>query len=158
MNSKTSILIVEDVNMVAIDLKLRLNKLGYNIVVIANNERDALKITEETTPDLILMDIILKGDLDGIETMQIINELHNIPHIYLTAYYDDKTLERASKTQPYGYITKPYDDIGLYTTIQLALYKHKNMQRFKSFSYLSSGTKIGRYVKRITGKLIRSKP
>ncbi len=149
MTLNTKILIVEDVIIVATDLQQRLEKLGYNIVGIVNNGNDAIKITEETKPDLILMDIILKGDLDGIETVQIINELHNIPHIYLTFYYDDKTLERASKTQPFGYITKPFDDIGLYTAIQLALLKQKNVQQLKN------SLKLLKYIKIITKKIIR---
>jgi CheY-like chemotaxis protein len=149
MTLNTKILIVEDVIIIATDLQQRLEKLGYNIVGIVNNGNDAIKITEETKPDLILMDIILKGDLDGIETVQIINELHNIPHIYLTSYYDDKTLERASKTQPFGYITKPFDDIGLYTAIQLALLKQKNVQQLKN------SLKLLKYIKIITKKIIR---
>jgi len=140
---------VEDVNIVASDLKQRLEKLGYKIVDIVDNGKDAIKVTEETKPDIILMDIILKGDLDGIETIQIINELHDIPHIYLTAYYDDKILERASKTQPYGYITKPFEDIGLYTAIQLALYKHQKLQR------LENSSKIIKYIKTISKKIIK---
>jgi two-component system, response regulator PdtaR len=157
MNSNTKILIVEDIIIVATDLKKRLNKLGYNIVGIADNGRATLKIIEETNPDLILMDIILKGDLDGIETVKIINELHDIPHIYLTAHYDDNTLQRASKTQPYGYITKPFDDIGLHTSIQLALYKHHNMQELKAFQKLKNGSKIVRYIKILTEKIIKPK-
>ena len=145
----TKILIVEDVNIVATDLQQRLEKLGYKIIGIVNNGKDAIKIIEETKPDIILMDIILKGDLDGIETVQIINKLHDIPHIYLTAYYDDKTLEKASKTQPYGYITKPFEDIGLYTAIQLALYKYQRIQQ------LENSSKIVKYMKIISNKIIK---
>ncbi len=123
LNSK--ILIVEDEGIVARDIKHRLETLGYDVVGITGNGKDALNITNEQNPDLILMDIMLTGDLDGIETAKQIHDEYNIPFIYLTAYYDDEILEKASGTQPAGYITKPFNDVGLHAAIQLALYKEK---------------------------------
>jgi CheY-like chemotaxis protein len=120
----SKIFIVEDQIILANDLKLQLENLGYMVVGIAGNGKKAIKKIGEIQPDLILMDIVIRGDMDGIETAQKIRDLYNIPFIYLTAYFDDEILERASKTQPYGYITKPYNEIGLKTAIKLALYKH----------------------------------
>ena len=127
VNSK--IFIVEDQIILANDLKLQLEKLGYMVVGIAGNGKDAIKKIGKIKPDLILMDIEIKGDIDGIETAQKIRDLYNIPFIYLTACFDDEILERTSITQPYGYITKPYNEIGLKTAIKLALYKHHLEQK-----------------------------
>jgi len=127
VNSK--IFIVEDQMILANDLQLQLENLGYIVVGIAGNGKKAIKKIGEIKPDLILMDIVIRGDMDGIETAQKIRDLYNIPFIYLTAYFDDGILERASLTQPYGYITKPYNDISLNTAIKLALYKHHIEQK-----------------------------
>lgn len=123
------IFIVEDEYIVAKDLKLRLENMGHDVVGIASEGKEALRKTGETIPDLILMDIVLQGDLDGIETAQRIKNRYAIPFVYLTSYYDDGILERAAKTQPYGYLTKPYDDIGLNTAILMAIFKYKNEKR-----------------------------
>jgi CheY-like chemotaxis protein len=126
LNSK--ILIVEDEIIVAKDLKQLLENLSYNIVGITANGRDALKITGETNPDLILMDIMLKGELDGIETAQTIRNLYNIPFIYLTGSHDNTILERAEKTKPVGYITKPFDDISIQNSIKMAFTNEKTSE------------------------------
>ena len=123
LNSK--ILIVENERIVADDIKQRLEDLGYEVIGISGNSEDALKKTGEIKPDIILMDIILTGEVDGIETAQQISEIYSIPFIYLTAYYDDEILKRASLTQPAGYITKPFNTVGLHAAIQMALYKQK---------------------------------
>jgi two-component system, response regulator PdtaR len=125
LNSK--ILIVENERLIADDIKQQLEDLGYNVIGISGNGADALKKTGESKPDLILMDVILTGDVDGIETAQQINKLYSVPFIYLTAYYDDEILERASSTQPAGYITKPFNSVGLHAAIQMALYKQKKL-------------------------------
>jgi two-component system, response regulator PdtaR len=125
----SKILIVEDEFIAAADLKERLENLGYNIMGIANTGEDAIKKTGETHPDIILMDIMLKGKMDGIEAAQQIRDLYNIPFIYLTAYFDNATLKRAKKTEPYGYITKPYDEIRIRSTIEMAVYNHQKEQK-----------------------------
>ncbi|WP_081882561.1 response regulator [Methanobacterium sp. SMA-27] len=107
------------------DLKARLEDLGYNILGIVTKGEEALKIIEETKPDLILMDIIIKGELDGIKAAQIIKDNCKIPFIYLTAHYDNKTLERAQKTQPSAYLKKPYNDTEIQNAIELALIDHQ---------------------------------
>ena len=117
-------MIVEDENIVAEDLKQRLESMGYNIVGIASNGKDAIKKCKDTNPDLILMDIILKGNIDGIKTAQNIIKHHNIPHIYLTGNYDKKIMKKAKTTQPSSYITKPFDDSEIQNAIQMAFIKN----------------------------------
>ena len=126
LNSK--ILIVEDEIIVATDLKQRLENLGYNIVGITAKGRDAIKITGETNPDLILMDIMLKGGLDGIETAQKIRNVYNIPFIYLTGSTDNTILERAETTKPIGYIIKPFDDLSIQNSIEIAFTNEKTSE------------------------------
>ncbi len=119
------VLIVDDEIILAMDVKNQLEKLGYNVVGIANNGEDAIKLTKERTPDVILMDIVIKGDMDGIDTTQQINKLYDTPIIYTTAYFDDDILKRAKKTKSYGYIIKPYQDGQINTAILIAITKHK---------------------------------
>ena len=126
------ILIVEDEFIEAANLKKRLEKLGYTVVGMAATGQDAIKKTEDTYPDLVLMDIMLKGKMNGIEAAHSIRELHDIPVIYLTAYFDNKTLEMAKKTAPYGYILKPYEDMGLRSAIEMAVHNHKNEKRLEN--------------------------
>jgi two-component system, response regulator PdtaR len=114
---------VEDQFIMATDLKRRLEDMGYEIVGIAGKGEDAIKKTGETKPDLILMDVRIQGKLDGIDTAHQIRKRYNIPIFFLTAHYDDETLERAKKTYPIGYLTKPYSEIGIHTSIQMALNK-----------------------------------
>ena len=106
----SKILIVEDDFIVAIDLKMHLENMGCSVLDITDNGVDALKITRESNPDLILMDINLKGDIDGIDTAQKIIDLYHVPVIYLTGYNDKNTIKRADITGPSGYIVKPFED------------------------------------------------
>jgi CheY-like chemotaxis protein len=122
----SKILIVEDEIIIAIDLKIRLENLGYYVPGIAVNGKDAIKKTGEKNPDLILMDILLNGDTDGIEAAQQIRNQYNIPIIYLTGSQNDSLMERAKITEPYGYINKPFDNIEIETAIQLAVSKTNN--------------------------------
>lgn len=123
--SKTNILVVEDENIVAKDIQMSLRKLGYNVVAICSKGEDAINAAEEHAPDLVLMDIMLKGDMSGIEAAEQIRERFNIPIIYLTAYADESTLSKAKITEPYGYIIKPFKEIDLRTSIEMAQYKHQ---------------------------------
>lgn len=125
MNDSFRIMIVEDEHIVALDLEHQVEKLGHSVVGIAGNGRHAIQLALDTHPDLVLMDIRLHGDIDGIEAATEIRSVIPIPIVYLTAYTDAKTLERASITQPLGYILKPFQLRELETTIQLALYKSK---------------------------------
>ncbi|MDH5719287.1 MAG: diguanylate cyclase [Spirochaetia bacterium] len=118
------ILIVEDEGLIAKEIEARLKTLGYQITGIMQNGEDVLEHIPKYKPDLILMDIQIKGNMDGIEIAQKIKKLYQIPVIYLTAFADEKTLERAKKTNPYGYIVKPFDETDLKIRIDMALYKH----------------------------------
>ena len=123
------ILIVEDEVVIALDLQKRLVALGYKPFEIVSNGKDAIRVAKETYPDLILMDILLAGDLDGIETASLINKDMDIPVIYVTAYSDQNILDRAKQTNSYGYVNKPYNDRELVSTIEIAMAR-ANMQKF----------------------------
>jgi CheY-like chemotaxis protein len=117
-------LIVEDEKILAMGLKKKLEKLGFSVTDLASSGAEAIESVKKVQPDLVLMDIVLKGAMDGIETAEFIVNLHDIPIIYLTAYADDEMLARAEKTCPYGYILKPYKDSELKANIKMAVYKH----------------------------------
>jgi len=131
LTKEEQILIVEDERIVSKDIKIRLQRFGYTVSGIAISGEDAVKKAEELHPDLVLMDIVLEGKMNGINAAEIIRSRFNIPIVYLTAYSDKSTLERAKKTEPFGYILKPFDDRDLSTTIEVALYKHKMENRLK---------------------------
>ncbi|MES2679326.1 MAG: response regulator [Bacteroidota bacterium] len=122
---KLNIFIVEDESIVAKDIQNSLTKLGYTVVGIANNGNDAIERIMELSPDLVLMDIMIKGDLTGIDVSEKIKEKINVPVIFLTAYADEGTLAKAKITEPYGYILKPFKEIDLHSTIEMAVYKHQ---------------------------------
>ncbi|WP_013325101.1 hybrid sensor histidine kinase/response regulator [Gloeothece verrucosa] len=115
------ILVVEDERIVARDIEKRLKKLGYIVPFSVGSGEAALKIVAEEPLDLILMDIELKGLIDGIETAEQIRTNFDVPIIYLTAYADATTLERAKATEPFGYIVKPFDERDLHAAIEVAL-------------------------------------
>ena len=123
------VLIVEDESVVALNIHLRLEGANYRVAGIADSAATALQLTAHTAPDLILMDIRLKGNLDGIETARLIRENYDIPIVYLTAYIDEETLHQAKATLPYGYILKPFETAELCTAIELALHKHQADQK-----------------------------
>ena len=120
---KEKILIVEDERVVARDIQNRLKNLGYSVCGSASSGEDAVKKASELQPDLVLMDIVLKGEMDGIDAAGQIREHFKIPVVYLTAFSDQKTLQRARETGPYGYILKPFEDSELRSNIEMALYK-----------------------------------
>ena len=129
--SKISVLVVEDESIVAKDIQNSLKKLGYNVPIVVNSGEDAFQAAGEHRPDLVLMDIMLKGDISGIEAANQIKHAYEIPVIYLTAYADESTLSKAKVTEPYGYIIKPFKEIDLHTSIEMALYKHGREQEVK---------------------------
>ena len=137
--NKTKILIVEDELLIAKNLANKLKKLDYDVIEIVAYGQAAIEFVSSNKPDLILMDIAIKGKIDGIETASTIRKNHDIPIIYLTAYADDNTLERASKTGSYGYIMKPFKERELHATIKMALNKHQEQSILKeSLSYYCS--------------------
>jgi PAS domain S-box-containing protein len=125
------ILIVEDEAIVANDIKETLTSLGYRVAGTARSGEIALQKIAETRPDLVLMDIHLAGAMDGIDAAGEIHTTYGIPVIFMTAYADSTLLERAKVTEPYGYIVKPYEERGLHSAIEMALYKHSMERRLK---------------------------
>ncbi|MDI6886385.1 MAG: response regulator [archaeon] len=118
------ILVVEDEGIVAAGIRNMLKGLGYTVPAVASSGKDAIKKAAETRPDLVLMDIVLEGDMDGIEAAEQIHARFDIPVIYLTAYADETTVQRAKMTAPYGYLLKPFNERELHAAIEMALYKH----------------------------------
>jgi len=125
------ILVVEDELLIARTLSKKLEKMGYQLTDIVSSGDAALESIKQNPPDLILMDIVIKGDKDGIETAREIYQNHNLPIIYLTAYADDQTLQRAEETGCYGYILKPYLEKELHANIKMALRKHEQNKVLK---------------------------
>ena len=130
--SGIKILIVEDEAIIAEDIATQLEKMGYEIVDIVASGEEAIASALEKQPNLILMDIMLQGEMDGIEAAQKINAQINIPIVYLTAYADEKTLKRAKLTKPFGYLLKPFRAKELHTTIEISLGRHELEQEINS--------------------------
>jgi PAS domain S-box-containing protein len=122
---KARILIVEDESIVALDMRNQLTELGYEIVGMAASGEDAIASAVGSQPDLVLMDIRLKGEMDGVEAAARIRSVCDIPIIFITAYADEKTLARAKVTQAFGYILKPFQGREVLISIEMALYKHR---------------------------------
>ncbi|PLW92303.1 MAG: DNA-binding response regulator [Marinilabiliales bacterium] len=129
--SKIKVLIVEDESIVAKDIQNILNTLGYSVVSIVSSGEKALSEVEKHMPNLVLMDIMLKGDMNGIQSAEIIRERYDIPVVFLTAYADENTIEKAKSAIPYGYIIKPFKEKELETTIEMAINKHMNDMELK---------------------------
>ncbi|MFA6225819.1 MAG: response regulator [Methanoregula sp.] len=129
---KNLIMVVEDEVIVAEDLRLRLSAMGYDVPETIGSSEEALSRVEELSPDLILMDIVLEGSaMDGIETARAILSRIEVPIIFVTAFADDVTLDRAKTANPFAYILKPFNERELYSAIELALFKHRNEQEMK---------------------------
>ena len=125
MVTEAKILIAEDENIIAKDISRTLEKLGYIVLGTARSGKDIIQKSEALNPDIVLMDIILDGEMNGIEAATKIMTSLEIPVIYLTALADDETLHKAKITEPFGYIIKPFDERTLHSSIEMALYKHK---------------------------------
>ncbi len=130
MNEK-KVLIVEDDEITAMNLKISLQKHGYNILAITDTIADANSKIRELQPEIILIDISLEESCDGIELAKEIKARHHIPFIYLTSYTDNETIAQAKLTEPYGYIVKPFDPNSLHATIQMALFKYNSEKNTK---------------------------
>ena len=129
MPNKARILITEDENIIAMDIAKTLERLGYQVIGIMKTAEEAIEKSKELKPDLVLMDIMLGGQLNGIEAATIISGSFKIPIIYLTALTDNQTIEKAKVTEPLGFVIKPFDEKTLHSSIEMALYKHKiNLQ------------------------------
>ena len=125
------ILVVEDDAVVALDSHDRLKSLNYEVAGMASTGHDAVTQAESKRPDLVLMDISLPGNMNGIQAADKIRAKSNIPVIYVTAYADEPTLRNARATDPYGYILKPFDEIELRAAIEIGLHKHRIDTRLK---------------------------
>lgn len=123
--TKDRIMIVEDEFIIQTEMKIRLQKMGYQVVALASKGEEAINIAGEICPDLILMDIQLDGSMDGIEAAIIIRKRFGIPVVYMTAYSDEEKIERAKFSAPYGYLVKPVQSQELRITIHLAVYAAK---------------------------------
>lgn len=121
MSEPKSILIVEDDMIIGANISLQLTNLGYEIVGLVSRGEDAISQVRENAPDILLLDINLKGALNGIETAKAIQQVHDIPIIYLTANSDEATFEKAKETHPKAFITKPFNKLNLQRTIALVL-------------------------------------
>ena len=120
----TNILIVEDESIVGLDIQKRLVRMGYDVSAVVASGEAALASARKSPPGLVLMDIHIQGGMDGVETATLIRRRMDIPIVFLTAYSDENTLERAKATEPYAYVLKPFKDRELKTTIEIALYRH----------------------------------
>ena len=146
--SDRKVLVVEDERIVALDIKNRLESLGYGICGIVHSGEEAVARANEYRPDVVLMDIMLEGQMDGIEAARLIQGEFDIPVIFLTAYSDEMTIQRAKLSEPYGYILKPFEGRDIHTVVEMALYKHgmesrlKKMERWLSTTLKSIGDAV----------------
>ena len=124
MNSE-KVFIVEDEVIVAESLNDQLQSLGYTVIGQAASGEEALQKIKKNVPDLVLMDIMLKGVMDGVETAKEVRDLHGIPVVFLSAYSDSETLQHAKLIEPFGYLIKPYKVRELFTTLEITFYKHR---------------------------------
>ena len=141
--STVKILVVEDNHIISEELKLRLESLDYKVCGIAHRGRQAIELAKKLKPNLVLMDIVLNDDMDGIEAAKIICEQFHIPIVYLTAYADDDTISKAKFTNPYGYIIKPFNEVILRSSIEIALHKFELENKVRENEALLSTTLMG---------------
>lgn len=130
--SEIRVLIVEDEPLIAEDIANCLNNIDYKLAGIAYSGEKALELLYSRQPDIVLLDIRIKGNMSGIDIGHIIEEKYHIPFIYLTSYSDKKTVDEAKKTMPYGYVLKPFSERELYSSMEVALYRfaHENKGEF----------------------------
>lgn len=154
-----TVLIVEDESIVRKDIRQTVQTLGYTVVGEAGNGEEAIELAVELRPDVVLMDIMLKGDMSGIEAALMIRARAGLAVIFLTAYADDDTLSRAKIAQPYGYILKPFKAVDVQTAIEMALYKHSQdtdviRERDQLYQLATTGIANPLFLKN-SGRLIR---
>ncbi len=126
-----NILVTEDESIVRKDIERCLGNLGYNVVASADNGEDAISMAIKHKPDLALMDIMIKGDMNGIAAAEEIKRNIDIPVVFLTAYADENTLNDAKLAEPHGYILKPFKDVDIQTAVEMALHKHGKEQEMR---------------------------
>ena len=121
----SQVLVVEDEGIIAADIQDRLTALGYEVPLTVSSGEEALEKIPTFLPDVVLMDIMLKGEIDGIDAAAQIRERHNIPVIFLTAHADQSTVNRAKLTEPFAYILKPFEERELHTALEMTLHRHQ---------------------------------
>jgi len=126
-----TVLIVEDERIIAKGIEKQLKGLGYEVAGSAGTGADAIRLAADLRPDLILMDVNLGGEPDGVGAAEVIRGARDVPVIFLTAHSDGETLERAKRVGPFGYVLKPFEDTELKVAIELALYKHQTDRRVR---------------------------
>ena len=124
-----NVLIVEDEPLIAEDIRMFLGNIDFSVAGVAYTSSQALDYLANRGPDAVLLDISIKGDMDGIDIAEIINEKYQIPFIYLTSHSDEHTVERAKHTLPYGYIVKPFDERDLLTSLEMAVFRHAQQHK-----------------------------
>ena len=122
---KVRVLVVEDETIVSMEIQDSLRNIGFEPVGCASTAQDALRLTKALQPDLVLMDIRLRGEMDGIEAARIIRSCYHIPVIFTSAFSDKATLQRAKVAEPYGFLVKPFEGQALYAAIETAIYNHR---------------------------------
>ena len=140
--NKIRVLIIEDEPLIAQDLSLILEGNDYHVSAIIHKAENAFTELKHNTPDIALLDINLEGDIDGVHIGAHILEKYNFPIVYITAYADKKTVERAKYTRPMGYIVKPFDERDIFTTIEIALYNYANIWKPLKFDRAVLNQKI----------------
>ncbi len=157
--SKVIIFVVEDDIIEAMDIKRILESMGYSVPETATSGEEALQKLTEFRPDIILMNKILSGEMDGMETAEVIKNQYKIPIIYLTAYSETETIERAKLTEPYAYLIKPFDPNELKNSIEIVIYKHEMETKLKkeqeNFKNLFENAPVGIFHSTPNGKLCR---
>lgn len=137
---KNKILIVEDEPIIADELEALLSDLGYEIVGIALDAEEAIEFIKKESPELILLDISLDGDIDGVMLAEIINEKFQIPFVFLTSHADKLTVNRVKRTKPSGFILKPYNEKELASNIEIALYKSAPIKSISDDFFIKDGS------------------
>ena len=157
MAAPLKVLVVEDEVIVALELQNHLERLGYDVVGSVTSGEKAVRQAAQLQPNLVLMDIRLDGDLDGIEAARRIRAAHDIPIIFLTAFGDEETLERAKETGPFGFILKPFKERELFATIEVALSKYRSEHRLQQshddLMQILDGLRLGTAMTDETGRI-----